>query len=116
MGGTTTTAFSKRLFLEGYAAYGTTDRKLKYDALVEYSFNDKKEYRKEFPVNSLRLQYTYDINQLGQQYMYTNKDNIFLAWKRQRDTRATYLRNAELAYYREHYNGIAYGVTLRNKK
>ena len=48
--------------------------------------------------------------------MYTNKDNIFLAWKRQRDTRATYLRNAELAYYREHYNGIAYGVTLRNKK
>ena len=48
--------------------------------------------------------------------MYTNKDNIFLAWKRQRDTRATYLRNAELTYYREHYNGIAYGAVLRNKK
>ena len=116
VGGTTTTAFSKRLFLEGYAAYGTTDRKIKYDALIEYSFNDKKEYRKEFPVNSIRLEYLYDINQLGQQYMYTNKDNIFLAWKRQRDTRATYLRNAELTYYREHYNGIAYGAVLRNKK
>ena len=116
VGGTTTTAFSKRLFLEGYAAYGTTDRKIKYDALIEYSFNDKKEYRKEFPVNSIRLEYLYDINQLGQQYMYTNKDNIFLAWKRQRDTRATDLRNAELTYYREHYNGIAYGAVLRNKK
>ena len=116
VGGTTTTAFSKRLFLEGYAAYGTTDRKIKYDGLIEYSFNDKKEYRKEFPVNSIRFEYLYDINQLGQQYMYTNKDNIFLAWKRQRDTRATYLRNAELTYYREHYNGIAYGVVLRNKK
>ncbi len=116
VGGTTTTAFSKRLFIDGYAAYGTTDRKFKYDGLVEYSFNDKKQYRKEFPVHSIRFEYMYDINQLGQQYMYTNKDNIFLAWKRQRDTRATYLRNAELTYYREHYNGISYGAVLRNLK
>lgn len=116
VGGTTTTAFSKRLFLDGYMAYGTKDEKLKYDALIEYSFEDKKQYRKEFPVNSIRLEYMYDINQLGQQYMYASKDNMFLAWKRQKDTRATYLRNAELTYYREHYNGIAYGASLRNRK
>ena len=116
VGGTTTTAFSKRLFLDGYVAYGTKDRKWKYDALAEYSFIDKKEYRKEFPVHSLRLEYSYDINQLGQQYMYTNKDNMFLALKRQKDTRATYLRKAEATYYREHYNGWAYGAVLRNKK
>ena len=82
-------------------AYGTKDEKLKYDALVEYSFNDRKEYRKEFPLNSIRLEYMYDINQLGQQYMYASKDNMFLAWKRQKDTRATYLRQAELTYYHE---------------
>ncbi len=114
VGGTTTPAFSKRLFLDGYVAYGTEDEKLKYKALAEYSFIDKKEYRKEFPVHSLRAEMSYEINQLGQQYMYTNKDNIFLALKRQKDTRATYLRNAELAYYREHYNGLGYGATLRN--
>ena len=116
VGGTTTTAFSKRLFLDGYVAYGTKDRKWKYDGIVEYSFIDKKEYRKEFPVHSLRFEYFYDINQLGQQYMYTNKDNMFLALKRQKDTRATYLRKAELTYYREHYNGWAYGAVLRNLK
>jgi len=116
LGGTTTTAFSKRLFVDGYAAYGTKDEKLKYNAIVEYSFHDKNEYRKEFPVHSIRAEYLYDINQLGQQYMYTNKDNVFLAWKRQKDTRATYLRNAELTYYREHYNGWGYGAVLRNKK
>lgn len=116
LGGTTTTAFSKRLFIDGYAAYGTKDEELKYDAIVEYSFHDKNEYRKEFPVHSIRAEYMYDINQLGQQYMYTNKDNVFLAWKRQKDTRATYLRNAELTYYREHYNGWGYGTVLRNKK
>ena len=116
VGGTTTTAFSKRLFLDGYMAYGSKDRKLKYDGIVEYSFIDKKDYRKEFPVHSLRFEYMYDINQIGQQYMYTNKDNMFLAFKRQKDTRATYLRNMELTYYREHYNGWAYGAVLRNFK
>ena len=116
LGGTTTTAFNKRWVLEGYAAYGTKDREWKYDGLVEYSFIDKKQYRKEFPVHSLRLEYQYDINQLGQRYMYTNKDNIFLSWKRQDDTRATYLRKAELTYTREHYNGISYYATLRNKR
>lgn len=116
VGGTTTTAFSKNLFFDGYMAYGTKDEKLKYDALVEYSFNDRKEYRKEFPLNSIRLEYMYDINQLGQQYMYASKDNMFLAWKRQKDTRATYLRQAELTYYHEHYNGLAYGAVVRNRR
>lgn len=116
VGGTTTTAFSKNLFFDGYMAYGTKDEKLKYDALVEYSFNDRKEYRKEFPLNSIRLEYMYDINQLGQQYMYASKDNMFLAWKRQKDTRATYLRQAELTYYHEHYNGLAYGAVIRNRR
>lgn len=116
VGGGTTTSLSKNLFADGYLAYGTKDEKLKYDALIEYSFNDKKEYRKEFPVHSLRVEYNYDINQLGQKYMYTNKDNVFLSWKRQKDTRATYLRNAELTYYREHYNGLAYGAIVRNRK
>ena len=116
VGGTTTTAFSKNLFFDGYMAYGTKDEKLKYDALVEYSFNDRKEYRKEFPLNSIRLEYMYDINQLGQQYMYASKDNMFLAWKRQKDTRATYLRQAELTYYHEHYNDLAYGAVIRNRR
>lgn len=116
VGGTTTTALSKHLFMDGYVAYGTKDGKLKYNAGLEYSFNEKKEYQTEFPVNSIRAEYSYDVNQLGQQYMYTNKDNLFLSWKRQKDTRMTYLRNAELTYYREHYNGIAYGATVRNRR
>ncbi len=116
LGGTTTTNFSKRLFLDGLVAYGTKDEKLKYDLIAEYSFHDKKDYRKEFPVHSIRAQYSYDINQIGQQYMYTNKDNVFLAWKRKKDDRATYLRFAELAYYNESYSGFGFGASVRNKK
>jgi hypothetical protein len=115
-GGTTTSNFSKRLFLDGLLAYGTKDEKLKYDLIAEYSFHDKTDYRKEFPIHSIRAQLFYDINQIGQQYMYTNKDNVFLALKRQRDTRATYLRFAELAYYNESYGGWGFGASIRNKK
>ena len=115
MGGTTTTAFSDHLFLDGYVAYGTRDEKLKYDGLIEYSFNKRNKYRKEFPLNSIRFEYSYDINQLGQHYMYASKDNMFLAWKRQKDTRATYQRQAELTYQQEHYNGISYGAIFRNR-
>lgn len=84
--------------------------------LVEYSFNERKEYRKEFPINSIRLEYMYDINKLGQQYMYTSKDNVLLSIRRQKDTRATYLRQAELTYSYEQYNGLAYNAIVRNRR
>lgn len=116
IGGTTTPAFSKNLFLEGYAAYGTRDNKLKYNLLVEYSFNDRKEFRKEFPLNSIRFEYTYDVNKLGEQYMYTGKDNFLLSIKRMKEIRATYMRQAEIAYYQENYNGFAFGATFRNRR
>ena len=114
VGGGTTPVFNKHWFFEGYAAYGTRDRKMKYDALVEYSFTPRKDFRLEFPMHSLRFEYMYDINKLGQNYMYTSKDNVMLAIRRKKDTRATYLRRAELTYTREHYNGISYGVVVRN--
>lgn len=116
VGGTTTVHFSNRFFMDGFLAYGTKDEKLKYDVLVEYSFIDKKDYRKEFPVHSIRAQYTYDINQIGQQYAFTNKDNVFLAWKRQKDDQATYLRKMELAYTHEMHSGFSYYANLRHYK
>lgn len=114
VGGGTTPALNKHWLADGYMAYGTKDRKLKYDALVEYSFNERKDYRLEYPMHSIRLEYMYDLNKMGEQYMYTGKDNMVLAIRRKKDTRATYLRKAELTYTREHYNGISYGAVVRN--
>ncbi len=115
-GGATTPQLNKHLFAEGYVAYGTKDGKMKYDGLLEYSFNERKDYLREFPRHSLRFEYMYDINKLGQNYMYTSKDNVMLAIKRKKDTRATYLRNAELTYTRELYNGISYNAVVRNRR
>ena len=114
LGGGTTPQFNKHWFFEGYAAYGTKDRKMKYDGLVEYSFNPRKDFRLEYPQHALRFEYMYDLNKLGQNYMYTSKDNVMLAIKRKKDNVATYLRRAELTYTREHYNGFSYAAVVRN--
>ncbi|MDD6209497.1 MAG: DUF5686 family protein [Bacteroidales bacterium] len=116
VGGLTTAYLNKHLFGKGYVAFGTKDKKVMYSAQAEYSFKPKKEHANEFPIHSIRGLYSYDINQLGQHYLYTNMDNIFLALKRQRDDKITYLRKAELSYNREHHFGLSYGVDLRFKK
>lgn len=114
-GAITSAYLNKRWFGSGYVAYGTKDEEFKYMGQVEYSFHDKKEHANEFPVHSIKANYTYDIDQLGQQYLFTNKDNIVLSLKRKKDDRITYLRKAELSYQREHYSGLSYYVKLRNK-
>lgn len=113
IGGATTAYLNKRWFADGYVAYGTKDEKLKYSGGIEYSFKDKIEHPNEFTIHSLRAEYSYDVNQLGQHYLYTNKDNMFLSLKRKSDDRVTYLRKASLIYKREHYSGLSYGAMLR---
>lgn len=115
VGGITTANLNPRLFAKGYVAYGTRDGIFKYSGEVEYSFIDKKYHTREFPIHSVRLSHTYDINQLGQHYLYTNKDNVFLALKRKADNLVTYQRKTEFKYTREHESGFSYGGSLRYK-
>ncbi len=115
IGGLTTAQLSPHWFSRGYVAYGTKDKKFKYSAEVEYSFNKKKYHSREFPINSIKLSHTYDIDQLGQHYLYTNKDNIFLSLKRKNDNKATYLRKTELCYQQERKSGFSFQVAARNE-
>lgn len=110
IGGMTTPNLHKRIFLDSYVAFGTRDKRFKYKADFIYSFVDKREHYKEFPIHQLRVSHKYDINQLGQQYRFTNKDNIFLALKRMQDIRSTYLRTSEIEYMREHNHGLSYNI------
>jgi hypothetical protein len=114
LGGTTTTNLSKQLFLDGYMAYGFGDQKVKGDAILEYSFNKKRTFRKEYPFHYIRAEYKYDINQIGQHYLYTNPDNIFMMPKRAKNNLLTYMQRAELSYYRENYKGLGFSMMLRH--
>ena len=106
-GGMTTAYLSKRWFARGFVAYGFRDHKVKYRGEVEYSFRDKEYHSREFPVHSLRLTSLYLLDELGQNYTFTNSDNVFLSWKRLADTRVTYRRATMLEYTLELYNNFS---------
>jgi hypothetical protein len=97
-GGTTTAALSKHWFAKGYAAYGLSDKKWKYSGELEYSFNEKENHQREFPVHSIRVSETYDVDQVGQHYLFTNADNVFLALKRISNRLLTYRRQTQINY------------------
>lgn len=113
-GGMTSAYLNPHLMGRFFVAYGFGDKRLKYMGELEYSFKKKKEHINEFPIHSLRLHYENDIYQYGQNYLYTNKDNVFLNLKRMENTQIGYLRKAEFSYNREHYNHLSYSLVLRN--
>lgn len=106
-GGTTTSALSPHWFAKGYAAYGTKDRKFKYGLELEYSFNKKREHQREFPVHSIAMAENYDVDQIGQHYLFTNPDNIFLSWKRMENRLMTYRRQTRIDYTLELRNNFS---------
>ena len=113
-GAMTTAYLNPHIFGNFYVAYGIGDNKWKYMGELEYSFKKKKEHPNEFPIHSLRLRYENDIYQYGQNYLYTNKDNLFISLKRQNDTKIGYVRKAEFAYTKEFYNHFSFDITLRH--
>lgn len=115
VGGMTTANLSKHWFSRGYVAYGTRDKKFKYGAEVEYSFNEKKYHSREFPIHSLRLEHNYDLDQLGQHYLFTNADNIFLSLKRKPDDKVTYRRLTSLNYKMERKGGFSFDVGFKHE-
>ncbi|MCM1519405.1 MAG: DUF5686 and carboxypeptidase regulatory-like domain-containing protein [Lachnoclostridium sp.] len=115
-GGMTTGNLSRRWFARGYGAYGFKDHKWKYKGELEYSFHDKNYHSREFPVHSLRLTHMYDVDMLGQHYLFTNADNMFLSLKRMDDTRMTYQRLTKLEYTLELHNNFSVLATLKNER
>ena len=115
IGGMTSAHLNPHLMGRFFVAYGLEDKRVKYMGELEYSFNKKKEHINEFPMHSLRLHYENDIYQYGQTYLYTDKDNMFLNFKRMEDNQIGYLRKAEFSYNRERHNHLSYALTLRNK-
>lgn len=101
LGGMTTANLSKRWFFRGYGAYGFRDHRWKYHAEAEYSFRDKEYHPREFPIHAIRAEHTYDIDMLGQNYAFTNPDNMFLSFKRHDDLQITYRRMSRLSYILE---------------
>lgn len=112
IGGVTTAALSHRWFAKAYLAYGTKDRKFKYGAEIEYSFNDKLRHSREFPIHSVSLSHEYDVDKLGQHYIFTSADNFVLSLTRMKNRLMTYDSDSKLKYTLELENHFSVEASI----
>ena len=98
-------------------AYGINDRRIKYNAQLTYSFDKKKYHEGESPVNNLSFIQEYDLYTPGQDFLFTSKDNMFVAWKvGEPVTMMQYIRKSMLQYQKEWLNGLTLTSWIRNEK
>ena len=113
MGAMTMSPLNDHLFAQGYVAYGTKDHKWKYSGDVEYSFTPKKNHSYEWPRHGIYASYQYDLDMLGQHYLFTSQDNIFLSLKRKESILVTYQKLAKLGYILELPNNFSVEAGVR---
>lgn len=114
LGGLTTANLSKRWFAKGYAAYGLKDKRFKYSGELEYSFIDKKYHAREFPIKSIKVRHSYDVDEIGQgSSYYSNMDMIFSSFTRMDNNQMTYKRESELEYVLELANHFSIETGLK---
>lgn len=116
LGGMTTANLSPHFFARGYAAYGTSDHRFKYSAEVEWAFNRKDYHSREFPIRSVRLTHSYDIDHIGQHYLFTNSDNFFLSLRRLPDPHVAYRRFTELRFTWEWENNFSVMLAASSRR
>lgn len=116
VGGMTTANLDPYWFASGYLAYGTNDRKIKYNLKLTHSFTKKEYHEGENPVNNLSFIQEYDVYTPGQDFLFTSKDNIFVAWKvGEPVTKMQYIRKSVLQYEKEWLNGLTWKSWIMNQ-
>lgn len=108
LSGMTTANLSKNWFADGYLAYGISDRKFKYNGRLTYSFTPKDYHAGEFPRNNLSAMHEYDVYTPGQDFLFTSKDNMFVAIKVGTPvTHMQYIRKTQLQYDKDWTNNLS---------
>jgi len=116
LGAMTTASLNPHWFGRGYLAYGFKDHKLKYLAELAYSFKPKKLHSREFPIHGLMLSHQFEVEHLGQNFMYVSPDNSFLAFTRKADDKLAYLRTTALEYRLETPCGLSVALSLQHNR
>jgi len=114
LGGRTTPKLSKRIFFEGYGAYGFKDERWKYFLSSTYSLNNKSIYT--YPLNFIRASYQYDTKIPGQELQFVSEDNFLLSFKRGKNDKWLYNRNLKLEYVHELPSHLSYTLGFKNWK
>lgn len=108
LGGRTTNAFSKKINLETYAAYGFKDEKWKYYLGGTWSLSDRG--FQQFPVKAIRASYQQETQFPGQEMKFLMEDNFLLSIKRGQSDKMFYNRIFKLEHINEFENHFSYTI------
>jgi hypothetical protein len=114
LGGRTTPKLSKRIYFEGYGAYGFKDERWKYLISSTYSLNNKSIYA--YPLNYIKVGYQHDTKIPGQELQFVSEDNFLLSFKRGKNDKWTYNSNFKIDYVHEFDNHLSYSLGFKNWK
>jgi hypothetical protein len=110
VGGRSTIHLSRRYFVEGYAAYGTTDQKWKYYGSATYSINNKSIIK--YPYNYIQTSYQYDTRTPGQLDGFS-QESSYSSIKRGDNTKWLYNHIFRINYVHEFGDHLSYNLGLR---
>ena len=115
LGAMTTAKLHDRFFLNGYIAFGCKDLKIKYNATAIYSFVPKKRHYNESPKHALYLSTGYDMEMVGQNYSYMDRDNFLMSYAKDSSSvlSAQYVRRHKLRYIHEWPNRFSLDTWLQ---
>lgn len=101
---------SPHFFAKGYVAYGSQTKKLYGKGQLIYSFRRNAYLPDEFPKHDISLTYMNDIVSPFDQFLKTDKDNMFLALKSGKNDQFSHIDRWSINYMREYENGVSYGL------
>ncbi|AKU69925.1 DUF5686 and carboxypeptidase-like regulatory domain-containing protein [Prevotella fusca] len=111
----TTAKFNPHWFFEGYYAYGTKSHRSYYDAKVTYSFN-KPDYQPiEFPVRTISVESSRDVESPSDKYLKHNKDNIFMTFRPVKVEQMYFYDRQKISFMWETSYGLATSLELRTE-
>ena len=110
-GGRTTEKLSKRIYFEGYVAYGVKDERFKYFASATYSLNNKSIYT--FPQHYIRASFQHDTKIPGQELQFVQENNVLLSFKRGTSNQMLYNDFFKVEYMRELQNHFSYSFGFK---
>ncbi len=116
LGAETTGAFNKHWFLKGWIKYGFKDHKVKGHAEVTYSFNEKEKQVHAYPIRTLSLSYTNDIQSPADKYLQFDKDNAFMSFTWHKTHFQSYFQRVRLKYDWEFNNGLRLNAIVNYEK
>lgn len=113
LSGKTNYRLSRRIYADFMLAYGTKDKKMKYDLGLKYSFNSLTKNPYSFPANFIGVQYTYNTFVPGRTIENSNYDRLSLSLTDIVDYRLAFNKSIFLEWLYETKKGITINPYLK---